>query len=69
MDGLSCQVPNLSGGSVSPSVPMLLATDEECDRLRMAMVVSQDAAVVHSLLEFCLPTEEEKVRFLTTQFR
>ncbi|VDL95714.1 unnamed protein product [Schistocephalus solidus] len=38
----------------------LVASDEECDRLRAALVLSQDATVVQLLLEFCLPIEEEK---------
>ncbi|KAL7061440.1 hypothetical protein AAHC03_01409 [Spirometra sp. Aus1] len=40
--------------------PALLASDEECDRLRAALVLSQDATVVQLLLEFCLPCKEEK---------
>ncbi|VDK54951.1 unnamed protein product [Dibothriocephalus latus] len=39
----------------------LIASDEECDRLRAALVISQDATVVQLLLEFCLPSEEEKL--------
>lgn len=53
------------GGTVSTpsraSQPESPASDELCERLRMTLVASQDAAVVQLLFEFCLPTPEEKV--------
>ena len=45
------------------SRPESPAPDELCDRLRMTLVASQDAAVVQLLFEFCLPSPEEKVKF------
>uniref|UniRef100_A0A5K3FK48 Fanconi anemia group A protein n=1 Tax=Mesocestoides corti TaxID=53468 RepID=A0A5K3FK48_MESCO len=62
-------IPGADGSAPRPDTPGTsttqpgggpLASDEECDRLRMALVTSQDAAVVQLLLEFCLPSAEEK---------
>lgn len=39
-----------------------LASGDLCGRLLNTIIISQEASVVHLLLELCLPTAEEKVR-------
>ncbi len=50
---------NSTGAGNASGLP--LASEEECARLRLALLTSQDAAVAHLLLELCLPSLEEEV--------
>ncbi|KAH9287331.1 Integrator complex subunit 2 [Echinococcus granulosus] len=49
-----------AASSSQPNALEPLASDDLCDRLRTTLVTCQDATVVQLLLEFCLPTAEEK---------
>ncbi|VDP86140.1 unnamed protein product [Echinostoma caproni] len=40
----------------------LTVSDEECERLCSNMLLTQNATIVHMLLEYCLPTEIERNR-------
>ncbi|KAA0184462.1 hypothetical protein FBUS_00583 [Fasciolopsis buskii] len=48
-----------SGNSQSTGTTL---SDEECERLCSTMLLTQNATVVHLLLEHCLPTQEERDR-------
>lgn len=51
-----------SGNSQSTGTTL---SDEECERLCSTMLLTQNATVVHLLLEHCLPTQEERVSLFT----
>ncbi|CAH8571839.1 unnamed protein product [Heterobilharzia americana] len=52
-------IQSLTGNKVDIS-PQLLVNNEDCERLCTSMLLTQDSAIVQLLLEYCLPTEEEK---------
>ncbi|KAK4470219.1 hypothetical protein MN116_005794, partial [Schistosoma mekongi] len=47
-----------SRSNISPQV--VAVNNEECERLCTNMLLTQDSTVVQLLLEYCLPTEDEK---------
>ncbi|TPP64094.1 hypothetical protein FGIG_05812 [Fasciola gigantica] len=48
--------------SGNPQTTGTTLSDEECERLCSTMLLTQNATVVHLLLEHCLPTEAERDR-------
>ncbi|VDP50958.1 unnamed protein product [Schistosoma curassoni] len=55
----SAQIYNESNTNISPQsvVPI---NNEECERLCTNMLLTQDSTIIQLLLEYCLPTEDEK---------
>ncbi|CAH8568091.1 unnamed protein product [Schistosoma bovis] len=55
----SAQIFNESNTNISPQsvVPI---NNEECERLCTNMLLTQDSTIIQLLLEYCLPTEDEK---------
>ncbi|TNN13667.1 Integrator complex subunit 2 isoform 3 [Schistosoma japonicum] len=54
----SAQMFGESRTNISPQV--VTVNNEECERLCTNMLLTQDSAIVQLLLEYCLPTEDEK---------
>ncbi|XP_018645687.1 hypothetical protein Smp_148760 [Schistosoma mansoni] len=51
----SVQIFSESNTNISPSI-----NNEECERLCTNMLLTQDSTIIQLLLEYCLPTEDEK---------